>query len=497
MTKPNVLFIFADQMRGDTMGCAGHPMIQTPNLDRLAERGVMFSDAFTPDPVCVPARATVTTGNYPHKCTGVKANGGRIKDDQLKIAEYFSNNGYVTYAAGKLHYCPYAAPGEPRLLHGFEHVSLTEEGRVLAAFDPKGNRRGLEDYHDYLQDVGWGGYERGHGVGNNDIHPAPSALPEEHFVDAWVASRSIDYLEQHQSHNSDKPFFMFMSFTKPHAPYDPPVPYNTMYDPREVTMPLAGNETQNRTPTKHKEDIERGWSLLSPEAQKMARAHYYGLITFQDKQIGRALDYLDENVLTENTIVVYAADHGDMIGDFGFFGKSCFYKGSVNVPMLVSYPEKIPVAQKSDALVGLQDIFPTIASLAGVPLTREVDGKDLTFLASNPNATVRDFYVSCYYDDPLQICMIADKKRKYIHSQVNGFEEFYDLVNDPHETVNRIDDPILAESIDEMKNELVKWAKENGDLSLLDDDGRLKENQQPSFLEDSQFSRRSVGISLY
>ena len=218
---------------------------------------------------------------------------------------------------------------------------------------------------------------------------------------------------------------MFMSFTKPHAPYDPPEPYHTMYDPRKVPMPLPGSETSNRTPTKHQEDIERGWSLLSPEAHRAVRAHYYGLISFKDKQIGRALDYLEQNGLDKNTIIVYAADHGDMIGDFGLFAKSCFYRGSVNVPMLVGYPEKIQP------------------------------------------------------------------------SQVNGFEEFYDLENDPQEMENRINDPNYADSIQELRTEMESWARENGDMSLLNENGHLKEDAQPTFLEDAEFSRRAIGISLY
>ena len=496
MKQPNVLFIFADQMRGDSMGCAGHPMVQTPNIDRLAERGVMFSNAYSPDPVCVPARATVTTGNYPHKCTGIKSNGGRIADDQLKIAEYFASNGYATYAAGKLHYCPYSPPGEQRLLHGFQKVSLTEEGRILSAFDPAGGKHGLEDYHDYLKDVGWGGYQRGHGINNNDIHPAPSPLPQEHCVDAWVASRTIDYLKQHKHDTHDKPFFMFMSFTKPHAPYDPPAPYDTMYDPREVPDPLERRGETMSTPTKHLEEIERGWSLLSPETHRVARAHYYGLISFQDKQIGRLLEHLQNEGLDDDTIIVYSADHGDMIGDFGFFGKSCFYKGSVNVPMIMSFPERIPAGERSDALVGLQDIFPTLASLAGIPLPVEVDGCDLTPALKSGSESVRDFYVSCYYDSPRQICMIADHKRKYIHSQVNGFEEFFDLENDPEELCNAINDPAKTSDVEELKTTLIDWAREN-DLSLLDKTGALKETECADILEKAEFKRSALGVALY
>ena len=177
---PNVVLIYTDDQGYADAGCYGAMQYQTPHLDRLAAEGIRFSNAYTPDPICVPARATSTTGNYPHRCTGNKNNGGRIRDDQIKIAEFFASNGYGSYASGKLHYVPYAKPGEPRLVHGFDKVQLHESGRIAKGFGPDGSVRGLEDYHDYLVDVGWGGYARAHGVGNNDIHPATSPLPAEH-----------------------------------------------------------------------------------------------------------------------------------------------------------------------------------------------------------------------------------------------------------------------------------------------------------------------------
>ena len=135
--RPNVLLVMADQLRADALGCYGNELCRTPNLDALAAAGVRFPNSFTPNPICVPARATLTTGNYSHACTGVKSNGGRIRDDQVKLAEHFASGGYETYACGKLHYVPYAPPGQPRLLHGFQHCDLTESGRYVWQHDPQ------------------------------------------------------------------------------------------------------------------------------------------------------------------------------------------------------------------------------------------------------------------------------------------------------------------------------------------------------------------------
>ena len=125
MTKPNIILITADHICHDALACNGNEFVQTPNLDRLAKSGITFSNSFTPNPICVPARAAITTGNYPHKCTGFKTNSGKIKDGQLLIARHFADAGFRTYAIGKLHYVPYSPPGKPRLLHGFQHAEIT------------------------------------------------------------------------------------------------------------------------------------------------------------------------------------------------------------------------------------------------------------------------------------------------------------------------------------------------------------------------------------
>jgi arylsulfatase len=464
-------------MRADAMGCAGHPCVRTPNLDRLADDGVRFVNAYTPDPICVPARASFTTGNYPHKCTGSKSNSGRILDDQIKIAELFSQNGYVSYASGKLHYVPYSPPGTPRLLHGFDHAVLHESGRIIKSFDPTGNTPGLEDYHDYLKTVGWGGYERAHGVGNNDIHPAPSPVPEEHYVDTWICDEAMAFLEQHGRDHADKPFFMFMSSPKPHAPYDPPRPYDTMYNPRDVPPPFRAEEQgkPRRTPTKFREMITHGWDLWPPQCHQVARAYYLGQITLQDKQIGRMLSFLDERGALENTIVVYTADHGDLMGDFGFFAKCAFYKGSANIPFIISWPKILRKGTIADQLVGLQDLLPTLASLAGLHLPREVDGIDLSPLLRGEEFTEREFIVSYCLSDPTQLYMIADKRFKYAYSQAGGTEELYDLLKDPDELLNVVGDPGTDETIQTMRKRLANWARENDELSILDGD-ELKRN---------------------
>ncbi len=467
--QPNLLFVNADQFRGDCLHCDGNELISTPNYDKLASEGMRFSRAYTPNPICVPGRATMITGNYSHKCTGQKTNGGRVRDDQIKLPQLLAENGYETYASGKLHYIPYTPPGEPDTLNGFQHAALAESGRMLSLFDPKDELGGIEAYADYLKSAGWGGYSRGHGVGNNDIHPAASPLPEEHHVDAWVATQAIQYLEYHKENHSDKPFYLNVGFPKPHAPYDPPYPWNTMYDPREMPKPFVNRDGKERNPYGDFNSVTHGIPRFSPETIQNARAHYYGLISFQDQQFGRLIEYLKDNDLYNNTIIIFTADHGDMMGDFGWFFKCVMNEGSCRIPFIMSYLNGIKSGKTSSEFVGLQDILPTVTSLMGIELEKDVDGIDLSPLLQGKDFKGRDYIISYSHETPYQTYMVRSDKWKYIYNEANGCEEFYDMTEDAAEEWNLIDQEKLNSTIDEHRENMINWAKENGDTKILKD----------------------------
>lgn len=494
--KPNILLIVADQFRGDCLGCAGHPDVLTPNLDFLAANGTLFTKAYTPDPICVPARATMITGRYPHKCTGKKGNAGKVKDTELKLPAFLSENGYETYASGKLHYVPYSPPGTPRLLNGFQHAALAESGRILGQFDPKNSLRGVEDYSDFLEDSGWKGYTRAHGLGNNDIHPAASPLPAELHVDSWVASKAMDFLDDHRKTCPKKPFFLNVGFPKPHSPYDPPKPYDSLYDPRKISKPALQKDALPRAPHSHISKYKHGFNYLSPEAVQVARAHYFGLIHFQDKQIGRILEYLKRNGLYENTVIIFTADHGDMMGDFGFFFKSCMYEGSIRIPLIVSWPEKLKKAQVSNALVGLQDIVPTLLDIAEMEKPENLDGISLLSILLGKTDSVRGKIVSYSLDKPNQTYMITDGRYKYVYNEINGIEELYDLKCDPAEEMNLIGDKELHAIGNTLAGELKKWIFDNQDTQMLNDDGSFARSVR-NIEEEFTFSDRSMGWRWY
>jgi len=482
----NVLLITADHARHDAVACnldskessSLARIVETPNLDRLAAQGVTFRNSYTTNPICVPARATITTGCYSHRCTGSKNNGGAIRADQVKLAEHFAAHGYATIACGKLHYVPYSPPGTPRLVHGFQTVDLCEEGRAVAKFDPLGEQAGIEDYHDYLKSVGWGGYERAHGIGNNDVHPAASPLPAEHHEEAWVAERAVARLREHLDERPEMPFLMWASFSKPHPPYDAPRPWDGMYDPREVPEPLGGWECEGLLDGRDVELKTRrnyyGWEKLSKEAVQVSRAFYCGVMSFQDAMVGRMLDFLDEAGLTDSTIVVYTSDHGDLLGDFGRFFKSNMFDGSAKVPHIWSVPGVIPRNDPHvrDQLVGPHDILPTLAALTGCPLPCGVDGADITAILRGVAAPGRPFLVAQTHDPPCQKYMVRTAKWKYVYCELGGTEELYDMTLADRELRNMAADPRAAPVKDELRGTLIRWCVENGDDKMVQD-GRL------------------------
>ena len=465
--RVNILLITVDQMRWDCLGSMGNSLIQTPNLDALAGRGVLFRNGFTPNPICVPARASIMTGNYPQVCTGHKTNSGRIREGQPLLTELLKGVGYRTYAIGKLHFVPYAPPSSPRLVHGFEHVDLTESGRMLARFDPQGQLEGVEDYFDYLKTVGWAGYTRAHGIGNNDVRPCPSPLPPEHHVDHWIADCTIRHIDQHLEDHPGHPFFMWMSSPKPHSPYDPPRPYDALYDPRAVKPPFGSPELLAlRNPAMDRLRYTHGLMSLSPQAWQVIRSYYYGSITFLDAMIGRVLDHLQHLNMLDSTLVLFTSDHGDLLGDFGSSFKTNHLNGSVRVPFIVAGPGVVS-SQASDGLVGLQDILPTLASAARADIGQEVQGLDLSPLLADPHQTLREVYYSTTTGRCGQSAMVTEGRWKYIYSEANRTEELYDQTGDPGELDNLAEDVAHRSRVSDMRELLRDCAVEFLDEELL------------------------------
>jgi arylsulfatase A-like enzyme len=296
-------------------------------------------------------------------------------------------------------------------------------------------------------------------------------LPPALHVDHWVADCTIRRLREHRDGSRNQPFLIWCSFSKPHAPLDPPYAYAAAYDPRVLPPPFGDPSLlETRHPGLARTRQTHALASLSPAAWQVIRAYYYGVMTFQDEQIGRVLAALAEMECAENTIVIYTADHGDLLGDFGTCFKSNFLRGSVQVPFIWRGPG-LPVGERRRHLAGLQDILPTLAALAGTPLPEPVDGVDLSPALRSASASGRDLFFGTCNEAPAQTAMVFDGRWKYIYSQQGPTEELYDLEQDPAELQNLALTPDGMARLPDWRARLVAEARRFGDDRLLDGEG--------------------------
>jgi arylsulfatase len=484
--RPNILLIMSDQHRGDTLGCAGHPCVRTPHLDRLAGQGAFFRNAFSPMPVCVPARYSVITGCVP-LAWGSRSNGGIIPAHVPTLPAILRGHGYRSALMGKAHYT--APPEECRRTgipgfrwnYGFDEVLFAEEGRQW---------RDGDDYEAYLKGVGWHGWQRAHGIGNNDVRTSPSPLPLEHYQTVWATDESIRWL---QRHGRTEPFFLMTSYVKPHAPYDPPEPYDKMYNPLHVPAPIGGPvDLKDLSPAYELERRAYGWHTLPDEAHLRARAFYYGNVTLIDDQVGRLLATLDELGLADDTIVAFVSDHGDLLGDHGLYFKGLFFRESWHIPLIVKAPGNPVRSGGLNRLVSLQDLMPTLLSLAGMPIPRGVHGQDLT---GDPEQGP-DIIFGSYASHSHGLHCARTARWQYVFHEAGGFEELYDIVADPDERHNRIGLVESREVSRDLRRRTAAWLGRLGDRESLDASGDLKAGPVPQII-DPPMTKLPLGLRPY
>lgn len=361
----NVLLLLADQFRYDALGCAWNPVVRTPSLDRLAEDGVRFTQAYTEVPVRIAARAGLMTGQYPHRL-GTMDNNGVLLDDQPTLPRLLRDRGAATIAVGKMHFFPC------RNHLGFDRMLLSE-GLVGHPWD--------DDYASFMASKGYPVLREMHGPGHPAVDgssvystyykPGTLPYPEEVSATAWVADRTNEFIGA----NQDRPFFCFSSFIKPHPPLLPPKPYDELYDPDTVDMPPGWDTIDPFDPLLAAQSRFKGVIDPTESDVRRMRSHYYGLVGHVDHHIGSILDMLDRTGLREQTVVVFSADHGELLGDHGLWGKRTFHEGAAKVPLRVSCPGRFAGGRTCDDVAGLTDILPTLVELAGGTIPPVVSGR--------------------------------------------------------------------------------------------------------------------------
>lgn len=427
---PNILMIMTDQMTPFMMGTYGHPMVKTPHLDELAERGTRFDAAYSPIPICVPARAAMMSGYYASH-VGCYDNGDSFPSHIPTFAHYLSNQGYDTVLSGKMHFI-----GADQL-HGFRtrlttdvypstydwSYDLLPEGSTELAFD---------FYKQYLSD---------------DIGPGWSL---ELQFDEETHFRSIEYLRQKQ----DRPFLLVSSYTNPHPPFIAPPRFWEMYADVEFDLPVYP-ENMEETYSDFDRALMR-WhgvdrhDISSPENLQHMRRGYAAVISYIDHKVGELLAVLDERGDRDNTIVIFCADHGEMLGEKRTIQKRSLYEWSSRIPLIIDLPNKPNHHAQPRTIsspVSLIDLYPTLLDMAGCPTEERtpVDGESLMPLLLGDPSEERAVFCEYHAEGVMNpSIMIRHGQFKY-HYFHNRDAQLFDLQSDPNEWHNLASLPEYAE----------------------------------------------------
>ena len=417
MTRPNFLFMIADDHRHSALGALGMEAVSTPTFDRLIAEGTCFTQAHimgsTSGAVCMPSRGMLMSGR------NLFDTPDPLPDDHPLLPELLRQSGYTTFGTGKWH---------------------NRRGSYARCFSESGK-------------VFFGGMNDQFAMPVNDFDPGGAYPPDETYLaDGYsttvFADEMIDFLNTRGADDAE-PFFAYIAFTSPHDPRTPPAPYDTMYDPDQIELPpnFAPEHPFDIGVRDIRDELLAGYPRAEDEIKRHI-ADYYGMISHMDMDIGRILYTLDARGLRDNTIVVYTSDHGLGVGQHGLMGKQNLYDHSMRIPLLMRGPG-VPAGLRSEALLYLFDLYPTLLERAGVAVPRACAGHSLNTLLEGVTYMHRRDIFSAYqgvfghpHGKPYQRS-IKDDRNKLIETVVDGQAtwQLFDLGADPNEKINLVDKP--------------------------------------------------------
>lgn len=424
--QPNILILMADEHVWDTMGAAGHPVVRTPHLDRLAARGARFNSAYATYPACVAARMSLLTGKYPTQ-TGVRNNGDNCDAIGPGFAAFFATQDYPTMVSGKMHFI-----GEDQF-HGFQYRPIGDYNHSgWWTADEEGNRQPF-DWQQADTDV----------KNMEDRRPdsaRPYTGPLEKSLTWNITGRGLPWLDR------EEPWLAMFSYLQPHWPWQPPQIYWDRYQGKGDLPRVRYRDISADLRSGIKQPSTDDWDSLTDEEIRRTRAAYYAMITFVDDQIGRILDELERLGTLDNTLIVYTSDHGEMLGERDTWLKGNYFDPATRIPLLISYPPVIPAGTVIDTPVDLADVFPTLAALAGFEPPAEVSGENLVPLMQGRPGECNDWAASGYGETG----MIRQENFKLIFPAPGKGPWLFNLATDPDELINLATDPAYAEKLSAM-----------------------------------------------
>lgn len=460
--QPNILLIMADQLTPFLTGAYGHPVVQTPHLDRLAAEGIRFDAAYTPYPLCAPARVAFMTGRYASRI-GCFDNAALFPADEPTIAHYLTNAGYDTALSGKMHFIG------PDQLHGFRRRLTTDVFPANIDWVPA-----LEDAERLTQ----GGHA------HNYVPPKVGVRPWTKFLayDEETQFRALEYIRRrapdadHMRMPTGAPFFLCVSYHHPHDPFHVTQELWDLYENAPIDLPhlpdhlddtySALDRWLNQVHGVHEVDLH------DPDNVRALRRAYYGLVTYVDRKVGELLEALEATGQRDNTIVIFTADHGDMLGERGMVQKRCFYEWSARIPLIIHIPATISAGQSAAGRqittpVSLLDLLPTLLDIAQVPQQDRLPVDGASLLPLLPDLT--DFQNLSGLDDPHALTdrpifseyhlekvkgpsfMVRHGRYKYVYIHEHG-SQLFDLQEDPGERRNLSGNPQLGDLETQLHN---------------------------------------------
>ncbi len=479
MPRPNILFIMSDQHSQAVSGCYDHNIVQTPNIDRLASTGIRYDNAFCASPLCGPSRVSWITGTYPHTHGAVTHNNLRhrsgkaykkfIEPNIHSLVKDIRDAGYVTHGSGFMHADHHIDSEDPFAELGFTSYNCgPKKYRELVGSQVQRRYNMANTISEMWE----------HTYRNVEGQPFP--YEENGMWDTLIAEDCMGFLE---GASSPKPFFAYVGFRAPHPPWCAPERFHSMYDPNHIGEMPNYNVRYTDKPRRVIERINyyELWNLPEEMIRKSIAA-YYGFVSYLDHCIGRIVDKLEEKGLRENTLIIYASDHGEMLYKNGICEKHTFFEDAVRIPLIFSQPSILPEATVSDALVSNIDLMPTLLNLLDISQPDFVEGKDLapTFTGQS----VQGHIFSEYYHSLDPCRMVRDKRFKFIHTE-EDICELYDIENDPLESINLAWYPQYADRINKMR-ELVMNGWEIPEVPIWAAWNDLNERKQKLRLSGSE-----------
>lgn len=448
--KPNILIIMCDQLRSSALGCYGNSVVRTPWMDSLAEGGVVFDRAYTQNPVCAPARNGLVAGLNPCRMN-LWENLNQMIPVTHPFPELLGRAGYATCSIGKMHFSPARAP------HGFQKRFVSEE--VPDYYED-------DDYLQFLDAHGYGDIDEPHGHRNAQYYvPQVSLLPPELHTTGWTGAKSCEYIRK----NKNRPFCLFTSFIKPHPPFDPAERYLKQYQDVEMDACLEGEELTGLDLSIW---VQNGYKMggteeLTAEKLNEIRRYYYASVTQIDDQIGNIIMELKRAGIYDNTLIIFTADHGEMLGDHQCVGKRCFYESSARIPMILSWPNHFQGGQRRKQLVSLEDIYATVLSAGQAEIPEETEGVSLLSACVEEDAKTHRYLFGGNGDGPIRKYFLLSEEWKYIYFVNGGQEALFHRENDPLEQHNvAADNPEVCK---QLRKVYIEWVQKHQIEGILVD----------------------------